>query len=371
MFKSFGETIILKDVFREKFNYKYSTYEDLLKQNFISFEGNGYSAKFWIRDFNGDEFLYKETDECHVLGELLTFKIANMLGVPCAECKACYFEDRTGLGILSKKVYEEGETLVLGAQIIQEFLNNYPRNNGNVLELLRNPEFRELYGIPDKLMTLDSKNLFRYVINNLNNLEELWAIFENYFDNSKDVYLMINSLIEIFFLDVFLMQDDRHIENWGLIKSYPSGLYRPAPLLDNAAVFGIDRNGFERVQKIEQNKHLLDKENTHKEFKKIFYSEKLLLTSSDDDIINARARKRKGNIEILRNFLKISDSRYTEIFLFFKEMLEQCDIRTLIIEIEQENGIVFSETLKEFIIFSFNQNLYYINEMLKEIGRGR
>ena len=46
--------IILEDFFKDKFNYNYRTYEDLLKQDFIRFESNGATAKFWIK-YEGEE----------------------------------------------------------------------------------------------------------------------------------------------------------------------------------------------------------------------------------------------------------------------------------------------------------------------------
>ena len=99
--------IILEDFFKDKFNYNYRTYEDLLKQDFIRFESNGATAKFWIK-YEGEEYLYKEDDLNHVLGELLGQKIAEALGIPCAQYRACTFskdkaQTRLGGGFLLKK----------------------------------------------------------------------------------------------------------------------------------------------------------------------------------------------------------------------------------------------------------------------------
>ena len=72
--------------------------------------------------------------------------------------------------------------------------------------------------------------------------------------------------------------------------------------------------------------------------------------------------------KMLYNFLKVSDSKYVEIFFMFKEILERMDIRFCLAQIEKENGIKFPTNLKDYICFSFNRNLECINEMLQKRG---
>ena len=300
--------IILEDFFKDKFNYNYRTYEDLLKQDFIRFESNGATAKFWIK-YEGEEYLYKEDDLNHVLGELLGQKIAEALGIPCAQYRACTFskdkaQNSLGGGVLTKKVYYGNETLVLGAQIIQEAFNNY-YNGKKIKELLQDPDFRLLYSIPDNLLKLREDILLKNVYNYFNNLEQLWGFFEMHFEDSQTSYLMINYLIEVFLYDIFTMSADRHLENWGAIKSYPSGLYRPCPLFDNSDIFGIYDDTSDRIARVNRNMPLLNNANSISQFNNLFYERKMLLCSTESDVTNVKAKKRKTSIEMLYNFLKV------------------------------------------------------------------
>jgi len=365
MFQECSGLIVLEDFFWDKFHYRFTTYEDLLKQDFVSFEGNGYSAKFWVK-YKGEEFLFKETDEFSIFGELFSFKVAKLFGIPCAEYRACRLGNATG--VLSKKVYGKNETLILGAQIIQEFFTHYSEDQ-SILELLQDENFRRLYGIPDNLMSLKEDVRLKYVYNNLNNLEQLWRISEGYFGNdSCSSFMLMSYLIETFLFDVFLMQEDRHIENWGIIKRFPSGMYSPCPLYDNAGILGINPDPYKHINKVQNSMNLLENPKISYQFQNIFYEGKMLLTCSEDDIINAKARKRKNNMEVLCNFLKVSDQSYLDIFYYLKGIAEAIDARELIAMIELENGITFSSSLKDFMVFAYYKNLEYINEMLNTKG---
>lgn len=358
MFNDYVSLLKLEELFKKVYNYEFTNYDELLKQDFISFEGNGVTSKFWFA-FQGEEYLFKEMDEAGVLGELLSFKLTKIMNIPCADYRACTING--SLGVITKKVYRKDETLVLGAQIIQEYLNKmFPGKN--IFDLLQDKSFREQYSIPDNILDIAPKIRLKYLFNDFNNLEQLWRISYNYFDkNTSNIHMLMNYLIETFLFDIFTIQRDRHIENWGIIKN-ANNLYRVSPLYDNAMGFGLTHDTTRRINKVLNNRHLIGEDNEY-EFREIFYSKSALLGCLEDD-----NKHQRNNIEMLKRFLEISDSCYVDMFYYFKEELSKVDILKLVQEIEEENGLIFSARLKEYISFVYYKNLEYIDEMLLNNG---
>lgn len=129
-----NQMLDLEIYLKTQYNYQFVDMEDLLKQPFIEYEGIGANSLLWIK-INGEKYLFKEFAGYEWLGEIISEKIANHLGIPCAEYTICKLKNK--YGILSKKFTKKNETIILGAQIIQEVLDKYPylkEKNGKILD---------------------------------------------------------------------------------------------------------------------------------------------------------------------------------------------------------------------------------------------
>lgn len=50
MFDKYKKLIKLEEYIKEEYGYDYCDITKLMEQKFISYEGIGYSARFWIKD---------------------------------------------------------------------------------------------------------------------------------------------------------------------------------------------------------------------------------------------------------------------------------------------------------------------------------
>lgn len=370
----------LEEYFLNEYQYKFENFENLLSQPFIEYESAGANALFWIQ-MDNQKYLFKEikTDEYTWLGELLSKEIADILGIPCAEYKVCKLKDK--FGILSKKFTKKNETIILGAQILQEALDKYPYIKNE--SLLNDEEFLTLYNIPDSILKMERKFRVRYLYNNLNNLEQLWALSDIYLElnhsDKKYTETIMNYLVNTFLFDLITMQADRHIENWGIVKNQETNEIEAAHLFDNSACFGLwdpklDQRMYNFYYTL-NSYQMLNTEKTKKQFINTFYKDRMLLTASEDAIKNARARKRENNLEVLDYFLKASNEDYINLFEDYITKIKTISISSLLTKIEEEQKITISDNIKQYLIDAMNWNLYFLEEKVKlrqmQQGRGR
>lgn len=172
----------LTDYFKEEYGYTFTTISDLLTAPFIEYEGTGAFALFWVTMQN-EKYLFKEVNKSTYtwLGELLSEEYAKILDIPCAEYKICKLGDK--YGILSKKFTKSNESVILGAEIIQNVLDKYPYLLRE--HLLEDEYFLDLYNIPESIVQMKREHRLKYLYNNLNNIEELWSIISIYLDLHK------------------------------------------------------------------------------------------------------------------------------------------------------------------------------------------
>lgn len=374
MFENYQGIINLEEYFKDKYNYQYISINDLRKQPFIEYEAVGKNALFWIIDGN-DRYLFKRTT--NALGEIISMKIANILNIDCAEYRIATIGGETG--ILSKKFNKEDDNIILGAQIIQEVLNNYPKlfpNGKN--EIFDDQQFIELYGIPDKILKLDPKNRLKYIHNNLNNLEELSSILSIFFKTRKVVNYddvlknTMDYLVKTFLFDCITIQADRHIENWGIGQKVTGEFYN-IPLYDNSACLNLyHENLEERIMafyRILETYKIKNNPKTLKELKNMMYKDKMLLSVSERDIINPTLKKRKSNLEMLDYFLNISDYEYIGLFIKYLDTIEEYRIDRILDEIQIEYGINIKENVRDYIIILETMNLSFLREISNKYRR--
>lgn len=368
----------LDQYIKEKYHYKYETLDQLLTKSFIEYESTGSNALFWIT-IDNEKYLFKEINggEYSWLGELLSKEFADILGIPCAEYRLCKLGNK--YGILSKKFTKKNETIILGAQIIQEVLDKYPYLKED--SLLEDTEFLELYNIPNPIIEMERKHRLKYLYNNLNNLEQLWSIIEIYLDLNKkgkeNLDLIMDYLVQIFMFDLLTLQADRNIGNWGIIKNQDSGAVTVPPLFDNNASFNLwDLDKKIKNFYLELNNYLTYPQNPKiKEiFINVLYKDRMLLTPSEDAIINARRKTREKNLVLLEYFLKYSTPEYISIFNNYIEKLKQISIIDILTQIEVQQQVIIPDNIKKFLTDEINWNLYFLEEKVKnyskEQGRG-
>lgn len=147
--------INIDEVLKEKYNYNFTFLDDLKNQPFGNVEPNGKFALVWIT-VDGEKYLFKKFNnpKYDIWGELLSQKIAQFMGIECAEYRAASLGGTQGL--LTKNFLKENERLKLGSEILSDFFKNYPWNKYED-NILMDDMFRELYQIDEDLTDYNNK----------------------------------------------------------------------------------------------------------------------------------------------------------------------------------------------------------------------
>lgn len=222
----------------------------------------------------------------------------------------------------------------------------------------------------------------KYLYNNLNNLEQLWSILDIYLmlhhQDNKSLNLIMNYLFQTYIFDLITLQGDRHMGNWGIIENQSSKGISIPPLFDNGTSFNLWK--LSSKEKIFYNALKVYEENPNREkiknqFISTLYKDKMLLTSSEDAITNAKAKKRVHNLKVFEYFLKTSDQIYIDLAKNYIEKIINVPIERLLAKIEKEQQIVIPENIKNYVIDVMKWNLYFLKEKIleysKEKGRGK
>ena len=174
MFEKYEGIIDLSKILKEEYNYHFDgDLRKLYETDFIELEGNGVDAAFWII-YKDEHYLFKPLKDAstNIWGELLSEAIAKHLGIPCAEYRACNLGMQKG--VITKSILKKDETMILGCEIFQRFINDYKYSNES--SPINDSRFRELYEIPDNFLELNEYDKKRYIFNYINNLEQAWSI---------------------------------------------------------------------------------------------------------------------------------------------------------------------------------------------------
>lgn len=382
MYYKYVGIIDLVKFMKDEYGYEYINDDELIKQPFVSYEGTGASARLWFTDKNGDSYLFKYSKEyfcSNVYGELISNKLCKILDIPCGDVRACILDGE--VGILSKKITKKNEKIISGGEVIQNVLDKYylafHKDEKEAKTILEDQSFLELYNIPESIHKLKDTFKLNYVYNNLNNLEQLWAIIDLYvkfngYSKERRVEI-VDSLVKTFIFDVITMQSDRHIGNWGIIYNEETKDISKCALWDNSDILNLpkeDLNSYIKKFNDEYNAYLKfsEQEDSTSQFCNFLYKERLLLTVSEDDITNAKAKKRKNNMEVLSNFLTVTASPYTELLLHYVNKINKIDFDELINEVEIENNVTMPEEVKDYVIRVWQCNLNFIKQNMKRHG---
>lgn len=368
MFKNYQGYLNIDQILKEEYNYTFDgNLQSLYKQPFIEVEGNGVDALLWIA-YHGEKYLFKPLKDADInmWGELLSQKFAEFFNIPTASYRAASFGNLKG--VLTKSFLRSDETLVLGSEIFQEFIDTYPYidneqsevplpnelenlseveqrdavfNILNIIEnqkhpLLDDEKFKELYFIPDNFKDLSAFTQKRFVFNYLNNLEQVWAILTNIPSIKKEeVKEIVESLRTMLLFDLITLQADRHPNNWGIIFDGENN--KPAPLYDNAKSFSLgylnmqDRlNDFPNMYRFYHNR---ENDTTISDW---LYTATPNFTLSEQNVYDTENRSKDPAPKVLNDFCKITDSNYLyEFSKKFSELTEE-KIEDMITELEKK-----------------------------------
>ena len=184
----------------------------------------GSKAKFWFRAADGTRTLFKEgyPGSGEHWAEKVACEVARGLGLPHAEYELAVWNGR--VGVVSPTIVPEGGRLIHGNELLARVVPEYEETRrfrarqhtlGRVFAVLRSPRVGTPVG---------------------------WARAPRV-DNAVGVF------IGYLLLDALIGNQDRHHENWGLIKLAEVGLTL-APTYDHASSLGRNETDAARVERL-------------------------------------------------------------------------------------------------------------------------
>lgn len=364
MLKEYSGALSIDKILKDKYNYIYDgNLENLYKQSFIEIEGNGVSALCWIT-LDEEKYLFKpfEDSPYNIWGELLSQEIARILEIPCADYRYATLGNKRG--VLTKNILKKEETLILGCEIFQDFLNNYPYKESK--KIIEDVLFTKLYKIPKDFASFDDYNAKRYLFNYLNNLEEIWAILSLKKDLTKENREeIINELEDMLLFDMITLQTDRHPNNWG-IKKTNDGHHR-TKLIDNSVILGFNSLDIENKINDFQNEVMLSKAtNSYDKINSIIYSARPNFTLSEDNVIDYSTRLKDTSLKVLDDYLTKTSTKGIQKLEVFMSKLNIELLDEIIARIEQVNGLEMPTNLYSYIINIYEIHFNNINNIIEK-----
>lgn len=375
--------IDLADELKKQYAFKN---EEFFKQSFIEIcPINGRRPKFWFKYKNdNNKYLYKSqlptSNEAYseIIGEVL----AELAGIPCAHYKLATFNLGvepfiSSKGVISENFLKEEEVLLSLTDIFTYVITHY-ENNKNVDTF----NYKELYNL--EAVGMDE------ICNKLNNLEDIWSIISKYIDIhprfnnwsklKKEFFLRIImfDIVNIFNFDLITIQGDRHTGNISLIYNNKMDTIKVSPLYDNANIFGLNTKGavktFEDLKKGSINNSKQYKINEiNDKIHSLTYRPKLRLAVSDTDFVNYPNMDRlyyKKHLEVLDNFLKISDDIFIKRLSSMLDLFKEESILSALNKRELESNITIPINIKTYLIEMLNYNIEHIRERIEIYKKG-
>lgn len=309
----------LDNYFSNKLGKKYFTDKELIESGLVEFD---YSDRFWILSDKGTKIaLFKEQnnsyDEAYV--ELFAEEIAKIIGIKTAHYDLAIFRGRKG--VISYNFINENDSYYSGYEIISKFVEE---------TLEDNLELSDLYGV-------DSEEDPIYACEQLNNLEDIWAILEIiYKDNPNKeqiVFRIVDGLVDKLIFDIIAGNLDDHAENWGILND------NLAPVFDNGKILNIHSNLF---------------------LKDYFDSSSLENVNLRFTVDSSDCKKA---LEVLKYFLNISSSEYKDRIINKINVLKQ-NMEYIPNIIEKRTEQVMPDYLKQYFITTTLVNIDNIDEIV-------
>jgi len=318
----------LNTYFNKRLKRKFTDIEELYIKGLIEYEPTGINDKFWILSEKGDKIaLYKvdapNTDESYV--ELLVEEIAHIMDIPTAHYDLAMFNGKKG--VISYSFLKDGISHLSGFDIIDSFYSD---------KLQLDEQLSSLYNIDYNNDSIDE------VCYKLNNLQDIWTILEDRFQDNPNKAKIVKSIMDGFvnklILDVVVVGVDSHCDNWEIIDEKYL-----APVFDNSRALGMHTKF--KNSKVNENMKIQDSE--------------LLFTVDEEKITKP--------LEILDYFLKISSSEYKDVFIEKVNKLKD-NFKSIPLKIEERTNYPMPNYLKDHFINELGEHLEKINEVVNNKG---
>lgn len=248
-------------------------------------------------DYNGDTYYFKFDSFVNPYNELMFYYLALDMGIDSLH----YDIAKLGVyeGVISKDFKVSGAKYIPGGDILKKYHD------------------KKLYG--------------KY-----NTLEDIWTDLEDYFKDrkymQKIVTHLMDKLVRIFIFDLLIGQEDRHPDNWGIVK-YPNGEVDLQVNLDNSRGL-VDHPIMTRHQ----------------------------LTMNRDYICVE---------DMITDFLKVSSEEFSSILPNSLWAISEENIRKIFVRIEKQTGTKMSDELQKEYLLKFNIYYDFFDDLLSDLRTGR
>lgn len=193
-------------------------------------EQMGTKKKFWYQpEGRGNElWLYKQGRPAtgEDWAEVVTCKICEQIGIPCAKYEFAHYENEKGFiisGVVTQSLVNEHERLI----------------HGNELLTLEIPGYNQTKTFGLSAHTLEA--IFQSLLSFNVQVEPPLSDF-----GLKASDLFIGYLL----LDTLISNTDRHHENWGIIQDEQTGINRLAPSFDHGSSLGCRLSDEDRIKRL-------------------------------------------------------------------------------------------------------------------------
>lgn len=330
---------------KDKFDYSFKgNLDEFYNKDFIEFEVNGVNALFWINEGN-DRYLFKEIKEFeyNMWGELLSKEFADELGIKCAKYGLASFNDKKGF--LTKSFIKENDELIHGNELIQRAIDN------NISQVIT--EKAENIAKENKCNTSTTRS------KKLNNFKDMCEIINKNQKISEEEKKNIKyNLAVLLCFDMITMQQDRHPNNYGLLKK--DDKYTFSPIFDNNCSFGLEY--------FDMNKRCTDYFRDTQDYRMLRNED--LIKAYKGFNLSYNYSGNNSNVDCLKEMLESEDIDFVSIL---SSMCEICDVDYLentIKKLEDKYNIAMRNDVYFYITNLYENNLNYIKNEIDKYMKG-
>lgn len=334
--------IDLNTYFLSCYGIEVHTLKDL--EGIISLEQLGSRNKFWF-DFLGMKAMYKEQYQgtLEAYAELVIAELIQMMAVPHLKAAdydlaSLTYDGVPSYGVVTRNFKKEHCQYLTGSDIIVSVYNQYIKNNPTLLK-----EFG-VEGLSEAA-----------VLNQVNNFEDLWAIFSMYFSgyDQRDeiVANLMDSLVSLYMFDALTIQGDRHSDNWS-IEINENHEVSLAPIYDSSNSLNFNRKkAVDLLITNFQAYHTMNAIKKPRLFRRmlgqVYHPSTLFTVQPREDL-----KKKMSCLDVLEDFISLSSSQYQDRLFQMIAFFKEGGLEKVYQEIERKIGQPVPDHIK-----------YYLNEI--------
>lgn len=280
---------------------------EVLMQNADAYEQLGSKPKFWCRDENGRTYLFKESrpNTGEHWAEKVACELCQLLGIPHANYELALVQEKKG--VICPNFVPKGGDLIHGNELLLARDKEYPKNR--------------FYRVKEHTLDL--------VIRTIDLTQAQPPV------GWKDTDLIkrgTDVFVGYLMLDAWIANQDRHHENWGLIRLDKS--VHLAPSYDHASSLGrneSDDNRMHILQNKGRDKRRIIESYVEKALSAFYTSESTKRLTTIDAFERAAKRNPAAGKFWLNRLSEISEDDVLAIF----RMIPKSEISDLAIEFAQ------------------------------------